>query len=188
MGQSGQGSPSFWKEWQVLQAIKYFRGDDEPCWPGCRFPPFSALCTFSEPERCFVVCGGRGPGAAGGWGNSLCLSGPLTDPALSGSGGGGSPGGRPVSGHCGHQKGPGTLALRQMGWVGTGGLSHGRVWCQTCPTSSSGVVMIPVGGHAFRRSRVLQAQGGQSCREVGWGGWRPCLPSVPSFFSPAPAV
>lgn len=81
------------------------RGDDESCWPDCCFPPYSALCTFLEPESCFAVCGGRGPGAAGGWGNSLCLS---ERPSSVRHSGGRRPDGRAVSGHLwGTRKDPG---------------------------------------------------------------------------------
>lgn len=79
----------------------------------CRSSPQSALCTFLEPESCFVVCGGRGLSAAGGLGNSLCLSGPLKqwccqEPSWKGC----------SRTHVGHQKGPNT-GYETDGQVGT---------------------------------------------------------------------
>lgn len=77
MGQSSEGSPSFWKEWQFCKPSSISEGMMSHAGLTCRSSTHSALCTFLEPESCFVVCGGRGLGAAGGLGNSLCLSGPL---------------------------------------------------------------------------------------------------------------
>ena len=74
-GAERPGLPEFLEGVVVLQAIKHFRGMMGHA--GLTFPssPHSALCTYLEPESCFVVCGGRGLGAAGGLGNSLSFPG-----------------------------------------------------------------------------------------------------------------
>lgn len=74
-GAERPGLTEFLEEVAVLQAIKYFSGDDEPLWLLLLSP--LSLCAFLEPESCFVVCGGRALGAAGGLGNSLRLCGSL---------------------------------------------------------------------------------------------------------------
>lgn len=72
-GAERPGLPEFLEGVAVLQAIKHFRGMMGHAGLTCPASPHSALCTFLEPESCFVVCGGRGLGAAAGLGNSLCL-------------------------------------------------------------------------------------------------------------------
>lgn len=62
MGQSGQGSPSFWKEWQALQAIKSFTEDDEPCllYLLLLFPTLPCVLFWSQKAALWsVVAGAR---------------------------------------------------------------------------------------------------------------------------------
>lgn len=102
-GAEQPGLTEFLEGVAVLQAIKYFRGDDEPRWPNLSL--LSPLCLVYFFGARKLLCGlwWQGPGAAGGLGNSLCLSGPLKQWCCQ------EPSWKDCSRtHVGHQKGPST--------------------------------------------------------------------------------